>query len=576
MNTSPYHNNPPQSPQDRSLIERVQGVIEHFKDGKMVIMVDDKLRENEGDLVVAAEDASAQTINFMAKEARGLICLPMEAALIDRLKLPMMSDHSKSSESRKTAFTVSIEAKHGVSTGISAQDRATTIQRAIHDHTCPDDIVVPGHIFPLKARAGGVLTRAGHTEGSVDLAKLAQKKPASVICEIMNDDGTMARMNDLKRFSKKHNIPIISIQELITYRLLYDSLVKECKRETLNTRYGTFEACWFESEVDLSCHVALLKGQPHPDHPTEVRVYRQRFLDDIFGPLQGVTERRVEHGLKMLASCEVGVYLYLSAPIFSHNPTQARNPAEHEDTSPQPIKNMPDPRLYGIGAQILRQLGVGKLILNTMSPRSFTAIAGFGLDVVGHRVIGNKTTPTPMASPSLSNLAHHTTATTKAIKTKHTNTDKASPKISQHRYLIISAKWHDEIVSDLIKGARSQFTQSGIKEKQIEHWQVPGCYELITAAQQACKQGYWNILLCFGCLIKGHTIHHQLVAEAVNKAFVDIQLTYHIPIIHGLLVCDTKQLAIERSATTSKKHRGKEAAHTAVELLSSSWYNKPT
>ena len=563
----------------RDLVQKIQATCEHIREGGMVIMVDDQSRENEGDLVMAAEEVSSKAINFMAKEGRGLICLPMEGAMIERLQLPMMSDHSKNIESRKTAFTVSIEAKTGVSTGISAQDRATTIQVAIDDATQPHDLVVPGHIFPLKARPGGVLTRAGHTEGSVDLVKLAGKKPASVICEIMNDDGTMARRDDLEVFSQQHNIPIISIEEIITYRMLFDSYVSERKREVIATSYGEFEAVWFESDLDQSQHVAFIKGQDFSTHTTEVRVYRQKFLRDIFGAADlevahHQSIRRVNYGLEVLQRAERGVYLYLSSP-----PTRlASLPSPGKDVA---VPSKMDARLYGIGAQILRKLGVKKLILNTIAPRGLVAIGGFGLEVVGVRLLHSQQLQSirehnhqsqqvrsRIASSQQQdqlpppNLAHHAVA----------GVSESQPAWSKVRFMLLRASWHPEIVDDLVDGAEKKLLAAGVGADQLVQRQVPGAYELLMGAQVAVQQ-QWDVILCFGCIIQGRTHHDEWVHDALKYGLAHLQVSSDRIVVPCVLHVDSKRIAKERVRAGSAHHRGEEAVAAALAMVSSvsSW-----
>src|SRR5690606_7956431 len=298
-------------------ITRVIKAIETIREGGMVIMVDDEDRENEGDLVFAASHVSAEKINFMTKEARGLICLSLEAEQIDRLKLPMMEDSTKKCAGRTTAFTVSIEAREGVTTGISAADRAQTVAVAVRDDARPEDIVVPGHIFPLKARVGGVLERAGHTEGSVDIARLAGLKPAAVICEIMNDDGTMARVPDLEKFSAKHGIPIVTIADLVQFRLLNESLITEVGRRPVETECGVYDGILFRSNVDGTRHFALIKdaaGEGFEGKTVDVRVHRQRPLVDVFGNKDHGGRRRVDYGLELLRDSDCAVFVYLMIP----------------------------------------------------------------------------------------------------------------------------------------------------------------------------------------------------------------------------------------------------------------------
>ena len=379
----------------KKAVERVKVAIEAIKNGEMVIMVDDEDRENEGDLVLAADFATPEKINFLAKEARGLICLTMAPELIDRLKLPMMEDASKTIPTHGTAFTVSIEARTGVTTGISAADRCRTIQVAIDDATQPNDIVVPGHIFPLKARSGGVLERAGHTEGSVDLARMSGCKKAGVICEIMNDDGTMARMGDLEIFSKKHKIPMVAIADLITYRLAQESLVEMVTEKPIQTSHGIFQAKLFRSVLDKTHHLVLTKGEDFENNIVDVRVHSQRQLVDVFGDSKKSGRFRVEYGLKMLAENDRAALLYLTRPqsadslmseievLFNDScPPQQTN--EHQ----QPFKM--DARLHGTGAQILRSVGIHSMRVHTTSPRTLKGLSGFGLEIIDSKLISEQ------------------------------------------------------------------------------------------------------------------------------------------------------------------------------------------
>lgn len=346
----------------------LDSIIQTFQAGQMVIMVDDEGRENEGDLVLAAESVTPEKINFMAKEARGLICLSLAGSYVKKLSLPMMVDSGKNRTPMETAFTVSIEAKHGVTTGISAVDRAHTILTAIDPASGPDDLVVPGHVFPIKARDGGVLERAGHTEGSVDLAKLAGKKPAAVICEIMNDDGTMARRPQLETFSEKFGIPIVSIEDLIVYRLATDSQVKEIFRQDIQTAKGQFQGIWFQSNVDQAIHFVLKKGDDFEHDCVEVRVQRQDPIYDVFASGGNFSGREgIAYALDMLASTGKGVVLYLQ------NPKSAPSLLGH--------KLPMDPRLYGIGAQILRCLGVRAMNLHVRTPRALIGLDAYGIRI---------------------------------------------------------------------------------------------------------------------------------------------------------------------------------------------------
>lgn len=371
------------------LMARVHTAIDTFKKGGMVIMVDDEDRENEGDLVLAAECVTPQHINFMAKEARGLICLTLDTQMVDRLKLPMMADTTKRNPYQGTAFTVSIEAREGVSTGISAADRSHTIKVAIDANTLPEDIVVPGHIFPLKARPGGVLERAGHTEGSVDLARLAGLKGAGVICEIMNDDGTMARMQDLEVFSERHSIPIVAIADLIQYRLMHESMVEELQRETIRTSHGLFDAVLFRSNVDGLEHLALVKGQEFSEHVVEVRVHTQQPLLDVFGDRSQGSAYRLEKGLELLAKKDRAVLIYLNNPQANWLPDLQNmfSDASSPSTEGSVAARRMDLRLHGTGAQIIRSLGIQRMRVHSSSPMILKGLSGFGLEIVENVII---------------------------------------------------------------------------------------------------------------------------------------------------------------------------------------------
>jgi 3,4-dihydroxy 2-butanone 4-phosphate synthase/GTP cyclohydrolase II len=373
-------------------ISRVTTSLEAIKKGGMVIMVDDEDRENEGDLVCAASLVTPQIINFMTKEARGLVCLAMDAHFIDRLKLPMMEDFSRKVGNKSTAFTVSIEARHGVTTGISAADRAHTIRVASDLESSPDDIVVPGHVFPLKARPGGVLERGGHTEGSVDLTYLAGLPKAAVICEIMNDDGSMARRDDLEKFALKHNLPILSIADLIAYRLSRESLVILEKRSSIQTRYGEFELILFRTLVDQNRHLALVKGEPSPSRITDVRVHRQKILSDLFSPCKLEPPSVFLYGFKMLEKVEHGVYLYLThqnqaADLIGDFDYLVQKSTQHPVSPNQDSQAQKrpwvetDPLTLGVGAQILRQLGVRKMRVHMTRPMPLKGLLGYDLEV---------------------------------------------------------------------------------------------------------------------------------------------------------------------------------------------------
>ena len=369
---------------DPALLARMNRALDDVRAGRMVILVDDEDRENEGDLTMAADRVTADAINFMAKEGRGLICVTLTEEQVDRLNLPLMHAPGRNGPPLGTAFTVSIEARTGVTTGISAADRAHTIRTAVRDDARPDDLVTPGHVFPLRARRGGVLVRTGQTEGSVDLARLAGCNPSGVICEIMNDDGTMARRPDLEVFAAKHDLCIISVADLIQYRMATERLIQRTGEHdvVMDVTGGTWRAVVYEVPTERRQLLALVFGEVHGDAPILARVHGGAVLADVFSSTKSEGGKNLREAIVAIEKAGAGVILYL--PPRGDLLSELRAHAGHPGAAgQQPLRE------FGLGAQVLADLGMRKIRLLTNNPRKIANLAGFGLEIVESVPIGD-------------------------------------------------------------------------------------------------------------------------------------------------------------------------------------------
>lgn len=372
----------------------IEKAILEIKEGKMIIVVDDEDRENEGDLVQAASKVTPESVNFMTKEARGLVCLALSPDQVDSLGLKMMIEEGKNNSKFGTNFTVSIEARDGVTSGISAFDRAHTIAAAINENVVPSDLVSPGHVFPLRGMAGGVLRRAGHTEAAVDLSRLAGLKPSGVICEVLKDDGSMARLPDLIELSRKKGLSIITIKDLIAYRMVHEGLIERLEEAEITTNYGDFKTVLYRNRATMQLHMALVKGEVLPEEETLVRVHPSENIKDFFHLLRADMPDRLRNALSLIEEEGKGVFVYLQPEMANNKVSLNLESSHHQRNSivkSSTLSNEPGLRDYGIGAQILADLGLNKIKIITNDERRIIALEGYGLELTGRMFVDTET-----------------------------------------------------------------------------------------------------------------------------------------------------------------------------------------
>ena len=543
----------------------VEEAIEDIRAGRMVVVCDDEDRENEGDLTMAAQFATPEAINFMAKEGRGLICLALTPDRCDELGLDLMA--AKNESPFETAFTVSIEARDGVTTGISAADRARTIQVAIDPKPAPRDLVQPGHVFPLKAKPGGVLERTGQTEAAVDLARLAGLNPAGVICEIMNDDGTMARVPDLERYCARHGLKMITVADLIAYRRRHDQLVERVVSTRLPTAFGEFNAVGYRSLVDDKHHVAMVKGDVAGQQDVLVRVHSECLTGDVFHSLRCDCGEQLESALAMIDAEGRGVLLYLAQEgrgIGLLNKLRAYNLQDQGyDTVDANLElGLPvDLRDYGIGAQILVDLGLSSIRILTNNPKKIRGLEGYGLSVSEQVPIVHAANPHNEAylrakRDRLGHAIHH-----QALRARRGDAargararSRGGPAAQRGRvsFAIAVARFYEDLAERLVAGAQRAFADAG--EGEADVFDVPGAFELPPAALYLAESGRYAGVACLGAVIRGETDHYDYVCAEAARGIQDVQLRTGVPCAFGVLTVDTMEQALARAGGGQARH----------------------
>ena len=521
-------------------LNTIPEILEDIRAGRMVVMMDDEERENEGDLVMAASKVRPEDINFMARFGRGLICLPLTRERCRQLQLPLMVNENQSRFA--TNFTVSIEAVEGITTGISAYDRAHTIRTAVKPDANFQDLSQPGHVFPLMAQPGGVLTRSGHTEASVDLAMLAGLEPAAVLVEILNEDGSMARRPELEDFAREHGLKIGTIADLIHYRMETEKSVEHVSTHDVVTDFGPFTLHTYRDLIEDRLHLALMRGVVSPEESFLVRVHVQNPLSDVLSIQRDDFGMPLRTALAQVDAANGGLVLVLGGykedDEILRQIQQKPEPAMKSNGDNQHSREL---RTYGIGAQIIADLGIRKMRVLS-APWKLTGLAGFGLEVEEY----------------IDTLGEKTEWIMKEI---------SAPELGRDMSIaVVAARFNRFIVDQLVAGVQDALDRQGIEESRQALVWVPGAFELPLMADQLASSGKYDAVIALGAVVRGGTPHFDFVAGECASGLSEVSLDHGIPVTFGVLTTDTVEQALER-AGTDEGNKGFDVAMTAIEMV---------